>query len=77
MQKKLGPGLEFAKVIGNIYTGSLYLSLASLLFHKTEQEIINKRIIMYSYGSGVATTLFTLKVNSNYSKEQCISPIQI
>lgn len=63
------PGLEFSKLIGNIYTGSLYLSLVSLLYYKNQEELIDKRILMYSYGSGVATTLFTLKILPNFQKE--------
>lgn len=77
MDQKINSGLEFSKVIGNIYTGSLYLSLASLLFHKSQEEITGKKILMYSYGSGVATTLFTLKVNKNFNKDLCIDPIFI
>lgn len=77
MAEKLEPGLEFSKVVGNIYTGSLYLSLVSLLFHKSEQEVRNKRIMMYSYGSGVATTLFSFKVRDCYKKSKCIDSVEI
>ena len=34
LDEKLNPGLEFSKLIGNIYTGSLYLSLVSLIYYK-------------------------------------------
>lgn len=50
---------------GNIYTGSLYLSLISLLNNKNMEE---KNILMYSYGSGATAEIFSLKISKNYNQ---------
>lgn len=76
-QEKVSPGLELSKLIGNIYTGSLYLSLASLIDQKSQEELIGKRILMYSYGSGVSTTLFSIRVLQNFEKEELIDSVSI
>lgn len=62
---KLNPGLEGATNVGNIYTGSVYLSLLSVLTH-TQENLIGKSISMFSYGSGLAASFFKIKVNSDY-----------
>ena len=48
----------YGKVVGNIYTGSLYLSWLSLLELNTDIEA-GSRIGMYSYGSGAVGEFFT------------------
>lgn len=39
LKEKIHPGLEFSKLVGNIYTGSLYLSLVSLIYHKNIEDL--------------------------------------
>lgn len=53
------PGMLLSKNIGNIYTGSLYIGLASLL---NEGNLIGKRVLMFSYGSGLMSSMFTLRI---------------
>lgn len=55
------PSLKLGANIGNIYTGSLYLSLLSVLADQS-LDVLGKRIAMFSYGSGLASTLFTLHI---------------
>lgn len=51
--------VKYNKRVGNIYTGSLYLSLVSLL--KNSNSIKNgDNIGMFSYGSGMQASFFTL-----------------
>ena len=50
-----------SRVLGNIYSGSLYAALLSLLSSETD-ALVGRRIAMFSYGSGLASTLFSLKV---------------
>lgn len=50
--------------IGNSYTASLYLALASLLDH--DDELAGLRIGMFSYGSGSVSEFFTLVVSDGY-----------
>ena len=56
-----------AKQLGNIYTGSLYNGLLSLLCDETI-DLAGKKILMFSYGSGCAASMFILKVNAGYRR---------
>lgn len=49
---------SYSRDVGNIYTGSLYLSLLSLL-EQTEDLEAGDRIGMFSYGSGAVGEFFT------------------
>src|SRR5690625_3571060 len=49
---------HYNKDVGNIYTGSLYLSLLSLLEQKEDLEA-GSRIGLFSYGSGAVGEFFT------------------
>lgn len=53
-----GAALHLNARIGNIYTGSLYLSLASLLSAQAA-ELVGSRIGMFSYGSGCTSEFFS------------------
>ncbi|AQP53440.1 hydroxymethylglutaryl-CoA synthase [Vagococcus penaei] len=48
----------YSRNIGNIYTGSLYLSLISLLEHATTL-IAGDRLVFFSYGSGAVGEMFS------------------
>lgn len=58
--------IAYNKFIGNCYTASLYISLISLLDNSENLE--NKNIGMYSYGSGSVAELFSLKIVSEYKQ---------
>ncbi len=61
---KTAQSLHISTNVGNIYTGSLYSCLISLI--ATDKiNLENKSIRMYSYGSGLASAMFTLRVNSD------------
>jgi hydroxymethylglutaryl-CoA synthase len=47
--------------IGNVYTGSLYLALASLL-HAEARAIEGQRVGLFSYGSGCVAEFFAGRV---------------
>lgn len=55
------PSLDLPARIGNIYTGSLYLALASLL-NAEARELEGKRIGLFSYGSGCCAEFFAGRV---------------
>jgi hydroxymethylglutaryl-CoA synthase len=63
--KKTSASLFFAKEVGNMYTPSLYACLASYLLSKTSESLKNNRICLFSYGSGLASAMFSLKVKQN------------
>jgi hydroxymethylglutaryl-CoA synthase len=56
-EKKVKPSTLISSVVGNIYTGSIYLGLASLL----EQNLLvpGMRIGLGSYGSGCSAAFFS------------------
>lgn len=59
-QKLVEPSLKIGKNVGNIYTGSLYIGLISMILDQNI-DLTGKRMMMFSYGSGCAATMFTLK----------------
>mmetsp|Transcript_39999 Transcript_39999/g.35688 ORF Transcript_39999/g.35688 Transcript_39999/m.35688 type:complete len:114 (-) Transcript_39999:469-810(-) len=65
-KKKCHPSLKLSTNMGNIYTGSLYLCLMSLIAD-TNVDLVNKKILMFSYGSGLASAMFMIRVNGDVS----------
>ncbi|KAG8962052.1 hypothetical protein FRC03_004641 [Tulasnella sp. 419] len=61
-KSRVGPSLACAKRCGNMYTGSLYAGLASLLGNISSQELQGKRIAMFAFGGGCAASFFALRV---------------
>lgn len=59
---KVSDATKLPKLLGNLYTASLYSGLISLLCNKKDSELLNKRILCFSYGSGFASTMFSLRV---------------
>jgi len=53
--QKTGPWLSLNAVVGNIYTGSVFLSLIDLLRSNTSANL--RQISMFSYGSGCAASM--------------------
>jgi hydroxymethylglutaryl-CoA synthase len=53
--ERTGPWLSLNAIVGNIYTGSLFLSLIDLLRKNSSANL--KQISMYSYGSGCAASM--------------------
>jgi len=60
-QREVEPSLRLPSQVGNIYTGSLYLALLSLLHHQAG-ELAGQRIGLFSYGSGCAAEFFAGRV---------------
>ena len=58
-------GMRCARRCGNMYTASLYGGLASLLASVEPAEIRGKRISMFAFGSGLASSFFTIKVRGD------------
>ena len=57
--------LAYGRIIGNSYTASLYVGLASLL-DNAEEDLAGKRIGFYSYGSGCVAEFFSAVVQPGY-----------
>jgi 3-hydroxy-3-methylglutaryl CoA synthase/mevalonate kinase len=63
--KHIQNALEYGRQTGNSYTASLYIGLASLLDHASE-DLSGKRIGFYSYGSGCVAEYFSGIVQPGY-----------
>ncbi|KAK8795664.1 hypothetical protein WA158_000321 [Blastocystis sp. Blastoise] len=61
--KKVEPSTLACKQIGSGYTAAVYVNLLSLLSSE-QSNLIGKKILMYSYGSGCSSTMYSIKVNS-------------
>ncbi|CAL1714293.1 unnamed protein product [Somion occarium] len=57
--------MKCARRCGNMYTASLYGGLASLLSTIEPEELKGKRISMFAFGSGLASSFFTIKVKGD------------
>ncbi|CAD6245761.1 unnamed protein product [Miscanthus lutarioriparius] len=57
---KVQPSTLLPKQIGNM--ASLYAALASVIYNK-HNSLAGQRIIMFSYGSGLTSTLFSLRLH--------------
>ncbi len=65
MQALIGESLRYSRIIGNCYTGSMYVGLTSLL-DTAEEDLSGKRIGFYSYGSGCVGEFFSGVVQPGY-----------
>lgn len=65
--QSLQDSLQYGRQIGNSYTASLYVSLASFLDHARE-NLSGKRIGFYSYGSGCVAEFFSGVVQDGYKQ---------
>lgn len=59
--EKTDPTLHCARNLGNTYTASLWFCLVSTIAQCTE-EVVGKQLLCFSYGSGLAATMFSLHV---------------
>ncbi|RIA91322.1 hydroxymethylglutaryl-CoA synthase [Glomus cerebriforme] len=63
--KRVKPTLLTATQIGNMYCASLYGTLVSLLSNTPADELIGKRVGMFSYGSGLSSTFFSFTIKKS------------
>ncbi|KAJ3145237.1 hypothetical protein HDU89_007459 [Geranomyces variabilis] len=57
---KTAPALLVPQNLGNSYTASLYTSLVSLIATTPAETLLHKRIGLFSYGSGLAASFFSV-----------------
>lgn len=62
---RVQPSIQVPTQCGNMYCGSVYGSLCSLLANIRSEDLQGKRIGMFSYGSGLASSLFAFKVKGS------------
>lgn len=62
---RVQPGIQVPTQCGNMYCGSVYSSLCSLIANISSQDLQGKRIGIFSYGSGLAASMFSFQVKGN------------
>jgi hydroxymethylglutaryl-CoA synthase len=62
---RVQPSIQVPTMCGNMYCGSVYGSLVSLLANVSSADLQGKRVGIFSYGSGLAASMFSLKVRGN------------
>ncbi|KAH9872043.1 3-hydroxy-3-methylglutaryl coenzyme A synthase, partial [Plenodomus biglobosus] len=62
---RVQPSIQVPTQCGNMYCGSVYGSLCSLIANISSQDLQGKTIGLFSYGSGLASSLFSFKVNGS------------
>lgn len=63
--EKVADSFIYSRQLGNSYTASLFIGLASLL-ENSAQDLTSKRIGLFSYGSGCVAEFFSGIVQPNY-----------
>ncbi|KAI9792840.1 MAG: 3-hydroxy-3-methylglutaryl coenzyme A synthase [Peltula sp. TS41687] len=66
-EERVRPSMEVPTMCGNMYCASVYGGLVSLLSNVDSARLSNKRIGVFSYGSGLASSFFSLKVVGDVS----------
>ncbi|KAL9117402.1 MAG: hypothetical protein Q9187_006063 [Circinaria calcarea] len=66
-QARVQPGIQVPTMCGNMYCASVYGSLVSLLSNVNNSHLQGKRVGIFSYGSGLASSLFSLQIKGDVS----------
>lgn len=61
-QTRVQPGIQVPTMCGNMYCASVYGSLVALLSNVPSEEFKGRRVGFFSYGSGLASSFFSMKV---------------
>lgn len=64
-EKKTKPSLLLASRVGNMYTPSVYGGLVSYLLSLPSENLPGKKIGVFSYGSGLASSMYSIKIVDN------------
>lgn len=73
-ESKTKPSLLLATNIGNMYTASLYASLVSYLCE--EPVVSGKKVALFSYGSGLASSFFSLQIKPGQGLEKILHDLK-
>lgn len=66
-QTRVQPSVQVPTMCGNMYCASVYGSLVSLLSNVPSEQFEGKRVGIFSYGSGLASSFFSMKVVGDVS----------
>eukprot|EP00343_Euplotes_focardii_P008121 CAMPEP_0205819352 /NCGR_PEP_ID=MMETSP0206-20130828/1689_1 /ASSEMBLY_ACC=CAM_ASM_000279 /TAXON_ID=36767 /ORGANISM="Euplotes focardii, Strain TN1" /LENGTH=470 /DNA_ID=CAMNT_0053112845 /DNA_START=20 /DNA_END=1432 /DNA_ORIENTATION=- len=73
--QKVGPTCLLPQELGNMYTASMYASLLSLV-HSKGGDLAGKHVLLFSYGSGLAASLFSIRGGSSPEAVSALERIQ-
>ncbi|KAI1337042.1 hydroxymethylglutaryl-CoA synthase, partial [Xylariaceae sp. FL0016] len=73
--ERVSPAIQVATNCGNMYCASVWSGLCSLISHVDSATLQGKRIALFSYGSGLAASFMSVRVNS--STEQMAKVLDI
>jgi hydroxymethylglutaryl-CoA synthase len=65
--ERIYPSTLAGRLVGNMYTASVFSSLASIIAEYPAEDLKGQRIGVFSYGSGLASSFFSLKVVGDVS----------
>ncbi|MGT2846136.1 hydroxymethylglutaryl-CoA synthase [Streptococcus massiliensis] len=68
LQENFDSSILYSQKVGNIYTGSLFLGLLSLLENSKHLKA-GDQIILFSYGSGAVAEIFSANLVEGYEKQ--------
>lgn len=63
--ERVSPATQVPTLCGNMYCASVWGGLASIISHVDSANLQGKRIGLFSYGSGLAATFMSLRINSS------------
>lgn len=66
--QRVQPAIQVATQCGNMYCGSVYGGLVGLISNIPPQTLQGKKLGIFSYGSGLASAMFSLKVVGDTSE---------
>ncbi|MHA2062577.1 MAG: hydroxymethylglutaryl-CoA synthase family protein, partial [Candidatus Sifarchaeia archaeon] len=67
-EKKVVPTLRGAREVGNIYTGSVFMSLISLMEEKGG-DLKGRNVGIFSYGSGCGSEFFPIRIGDGIRQQ--------
>lgn len=74
-EKKTKPSLYVANLVGNMYTPSVYSGLVSLLISKPIEALAGNKVGIFSYGSGLASSMYSMKISNDVAKDSQLARI--
>ncbi|CAI6356516.1 unnamed protein product [Macrosiphum euphorbiae] len=75
-KKLTAPTQKLPKNIGNMYTASIFGGLISYLLSKPTNEMAGKRIAMFSFGSGMCSSFYSITIRPGAKLETLIDLLQ-
>lgn len=65
---RVQPAIEVPTMCGNMYCASVFSSLCSIITNVNADDLAGKRIALFSYGSGLASSMYSFRVKGSTEK---------